>query len=282
MASLADRLSQPSEETLPPAAKANASRSPTIARLRSILPPLALFLLVIVAWEAAVRLLEIPKFLLPAPSAIAARVVSDWRSLLENAGVTMQAACLGFLIGTAVAIAVAVSFLYSRTVERALFPWAIIIKTIPILAIAPLLTIWLGFGMAPKIAIAAIACFFPTLVNMTRGLRSVDKTTLDFLKVVRASPSQIFVHARIQASLPYLFAAMKITTGMAVIGAIIAEFTGANLGIGTIIMNAGYRQDATMLFSAIFVTSVATIALFYVVVVLEKFALYWPDANLEQ
>ena len=250
-------------------------------RLPGWLLPAALFLLVGALWEAVVRLRDIPRFLLPAPSVIAARVVSDWPSLAENAGITLLAAVLGFVAGTLAASLLAVSFLYSRTLERAVFPWAIVMKTIPILAIAPLLTIWLGFGLAPKIAVAAIACFFPTLVNVSRGLRSLDRSMLDFMTVMRASQAKVLVHARLYAALPYLFSAMKIGTGLSVIGAVVAEFTGANRGIGTIIVNAGYRQDAVMLFSAIFVTSVATIALFYVVVLLERLALFWPSADIE-
>lgn len=250
-------------------------------RFVTVLPPLLLFLLVGVAWEAIVHLRDIPRFLLPAPSVIIARIITDWQSLVTNSTVTLMAASAGFLIGTTAAILLSISFLFSKSFERAFFPWAIIIKTVPILAIAPLLTIWLGFGIAPKIAIAAIACFFPTLVNVTRGLRSVDKSVLDFMAVVHADPLKLLRHARLFAALPYLFSAMKITVGMSMIGAIIAEFTGANQGIGTIIVNAGYRQDAVMLFSAIFVTSFATIVFFYCVILLEKLALFWPEANID-
>ncbi|WP_417681249.1 ABC transporter permease [Roseibium sp.] len=251
------------------------------AQLKSKGPPLLLFLALGIAWEAMVVFRDIPKFLLPAPSVIIARMITDWHSLAVNAGITLLAASLGFVIGTTVAILLSISFLYSRSFERAVFPWAIVLKTIPILAIAPLLTIWLGFGIAPKIAIAAIACVFPTLVNMTRGLRSLDKSVLDFMAIIHAEPADLLRHARLFAALPYLFSAMKITVGMSVIGAIVAEFTGANQGIGTIIVNAGYRQDAVMLFSAIFVTSAATVIFFYAVVLLEKLALFWPGADIE-
>jgi NitT/TauT family transport system permease protein len=202
--------------------------------------------------------------------------------MADNVGMTMLAASLGFVTGTVAACVAAVLFLYSRSLERAFFPWAIILKTIPVLAIAPLLTIWLGFGIAPKVAIAAIACFFPTLVNVTRGLRSLDASLLDFMQVIQAPPLQVFWHARLYAAAPYLFSAMKITVGMAVIGAIVAEFTGANVGIGTLIVNAGYQQDTAMLFSAITVTSLATIVLFYLVTALEKLMLFWPGARLDR
>ena len=254
---------------------------PWLLRLRRLAPSVALFLAVGLAWEVSVRAWDVPSFLLPAPSAIAVEMAERWRMLLGNLGTTMLAATLGFLLGTAVAIGLAVAFLYSRTVERALFPWAITLKTVPVLAIAPLLTIWLGFGLAPKVAIAALICFFPTLVNTVKGLRTVDRNTLEFMAVIGASKAQTFVHARVFAALPYTFAAAKIGVSTAVIGAIVAEFTGANAGIGTLIVTAGYQMDATMLFAAIVASSIATILLFYAVVLLERVCLFWPEARMD-
>jgi NitT/TauT family transport system permease protein len=251
------------------------------AKLVDLAPALGLFVLVGVLWEILVGLFAVPAYLLPSPSTVAVKMFGASAMLLENLGSTMIAATLGFVIGTALAIALAMVFLYSRTAERALFPWAITLKAIPILAIAPLLTIWLGFGLAPKIAIAALACFFPTLVNTVKGLRTVGRQEMEFLAIVGASRAQVFRHARLYAALPYVFAAAKISSSTAVIGAIVAEFTGANLGIGTVIVTAGYQQDAAMLFSAIVASSVATIIMFYLVVLLEKLCLFWPEASMD-
>lgn len=252
----------------------------TLGKLVDLAPAIGLFLAVGIGWEVAVRVFSIPAFLLPAPSTIFARMIEMRALLAENLASTMLAAVLGFVIGTAVAVGLAVLFLYSRTAERALFPWAITIKTIPILAIAPLLTIWLGYGLAPKVAIAALICFFPTLVNTVKGLKTVDRPAIEFLRVVGASQGQTFWHARIFSAMPYTFAAAKISSSAAVIGAIVAEFTGANVGIGTLIVTAGYQMDATMLFAAIITSSVATVILFYLVVLLERVCLYWPEARM--
>ncbi len=255
------------------------------ARLRVAItdfaPAFLVFLAVGAAWEAAVVFFRIPKFLLPAPSVVVARIITDHASLAQNVAVTMQAAILGLVIGTIIALAFALLFLTSRILERALFPWAVIVQTVPILAIAPLLTIWLGFGIAPKVAVAAIITIFPILVNTVRGLRSVNRQVFELMKVIGASPMQTFSEVRVFAALPYTFAGLRISAGGAVIGAIVAEFTGANLGIGTVIVNAGYRQDATMLFAAIFCSCAATIALFYVVVAVERLCLFWPEARLD-
>lgn len=255
--------------------------NPVLGWLQEYSTSIGVFLAVGIVWEIAVKASNFPSYLLPAPSAIFAKMWSARVMLFDNLMSTMFAASVGFLIGTAVAMLLAVLFLYSRTMERALFPWAIIIKAIPILALAPLLTIWLGFGPAPKIAVAALACFFPTLVNAVKGFRTLGSQELEFLSVVGASKSQAFWHARLYASLPYIFAAAKISSSTAVIGAIVAEFTGANLGIGTVIVTAGFQQDTAMLFSAIVASSIATILMFYLVVLLEKLCLYWPEARMD-
>ena len=142
--------------------------------VRTHMPTFVVFVAVGLLWEAAVDLLKIPQYLLPAPSAVLQEIVSHYAALGENLWVTMEAACLGLVLGTGLALSLAVLFLSSRTLERALFPWAIILQTVPVLAIAPLLTIWLGFGIAPKIAVAAIITIFPVLVNTTRGLKTVN------------------------------------------------------------------------------------------------------------
>ncbi len=251
------------------------------SRIIDLTPAIGLFVAIGIFWEVAVRVFSVPAYLLPSPSAIGVKIWQARDMLLQNLAWTMAAAVLGFVIGTAFAVSLAMLFLYSRAAERALFPWAITLKAIPILAIAPLLTIWLGFGLQPKVAIAAIACFFPTLVNAVKGLRTVDRQSLEFLSVIGATKAQVFRHARFYAALPYIFAAAKVSSSTAVIGAIVAEFTGANFGIGTVIVTAGYQQDAAMLFSAIVASSVATILMFYLVVIVEKISLFWPEASMD-
>jgi len=249
---------------------------------RTHVPTIVVFLAVGFAWEAAVDLFAIPKYLLPAPSAVLADIISSYPTLAENLWATMEAAFLGLIVGTSIALSLAILFLSSRILERALFPWAIILQTVPVLAIAPLLTIWLGFGIAPKIAVAGIITIFPVLVNTARGLKVANTQILEMMSIVGATPWQVFREVRIFSALPFLFAGLRIGCGSAVIGAIVAEFTGANKGIGTVIVAAGYRQDATMLFAAIFCSCAATLALFYVVVGIERACLFWPDARPER
>ena len=164
--------------------------------------------------------------------------------------------------------------------ERAAFPWAIVLQTVPIVAIAPLLTIWFGFTLVPKITIAAIICFFPVLVNTTRGLRSVSIQALELMNVLSASKSAIFWRLRLPSSLPYVFAGLRIAATLAVIGAIVAEFTGSNRGIGYVIVQASYRLDTRLMFAAIALSSLGGILFFSLIGWIEKTTLRWPDARL--
>ncbi|MBF9235140.1 ABC transporter permease [Microvirga alba] len=243
-------------------------------------PSIALFALGLLIWQYAVAFLQIPQYLLPTPSEIFLRIWKERWLLWSNLSITMIAAIAGFFLGFLIAVGLGTLFVFSRTAARALMPWTIIIRTIPILAIAPLMTIWLGFGIAPKIAVAALACFFPILINFYRGLGSISREIGELLSLVNASRVQGLIHVRIFAAMPFTFAALKISSGLAVVGAIVAEFTGANLGIGTLIVTAGYQQDAVMLFAGIIVSCIASVLFYYVVVAAEKLCLYWPEARM--
>ena len=249
--------------------------------IRTHAPALLLFLAVVVLWEAAVRIWSIPMYLLPSPLVVVGRVWAERALLWTDLSTTMISAVLGFCLGLLVASGLGVLFTYSRTAERALLPWAVIIRTVPIVALAPLLTIWMGFGLAPKIAIAGIASFFPMLINIHRGLVAISREVAELLRLIDAGRLQSLVHVRMFAALPYAFAGMKASSGIAVVGAIVAEFTGANRGIGTLIVTAGYQQDAPMLFAGILVSSLATVLFYYVIVAVERACLFWPDARIQ-
>lgn len=247
---------------------------------KDYLPAALFFVAVLVVWQVSTAAFSIPTFLLPDPVTIMERVWTTRAMLTEALSTTMLSAVLGFLLGAAIAFLLGTLFIYSPAAERALLPWTIIIRTIPALAIAPLLTIWLGFGLAPKITLAAVAAFFPILINFHRGLASINREVSELLEVLDASRAQALFKVRLFAALPFAFAALKISSGAAVLAAIVAEFTGANRGIGTLIVSAGYQQDAPMLFSAILVSCVATIIFYYLIVILERVCLYWPDAQI--
>jgi len=196
-------------------------------------------------------------------------------NLLTHLGWTLYEAFGGFLIGSGLAFLSAVLFTHVRVVERGLYPWAVVLQTVPIVAIAPLLTIWMGFGVASKMMISAIICFFPMLVNAQRGLRAVSPQALELMRILSASKWDILIRLRLPSSLPYLFAGLKVTSTLSIVGAIVGEFTGADYGIGKIILVSSYTQNTTQLFAGLIYSSLAAIIFFLLIVYLEKIVLRW-------
>jgi NitT/TauT family transport system permease protein len=239
-----------------------------------------LFMTVLLVWQLAVVVLEVPAYIIPSPTEIGAELVVEGPDLAADLGWTMLEAVLGFLVGSSIAIVTAIVFVHVPIVERAAFPWAIVLQTVPIIAIAPLLTIWFGFTLVPKVAISAIICFFPVLVNTTRGLRSVSAEAFELMSVLSASKRQILWRLRVPSSLPYVFAGLRIAATLSVIGAIVAEFTGSDRGIGYVIVQASYRLDTRLMFAAIVLSCLGGILFFGFIGWLERQSLRWPDARL--
>lgn len=229
-------------------------------------------------WEAAVHAFGVPAYLLPAPSAIFATVN---RTLALHLLVTFSEALAGFALASAIAFCTAIAFVRSAALERGLFPIAIAVKTTPLVAIAPLLVLWLGTGWWSKVAAAALICFFPVLVNTVRGLKAADREYRELFRALHASDWQEFRRLRFPFSLPYLFAALKISSSLAVVGAIVGEFVGATQGLGYLIMVASAHLDTDILFSAIFASALAGIAMFQAIGFFEKRTVFWQKAEVE-
>lgn len=252
------------------------------AALGEWIPALAVFLGILLVWQIIDILLDVPAYILPSPADIVGEVSERFPQLLRELGWTMVEAVGGFLLGSGVAFLMATVFIHVRMVERSLYPWAVVLQTVPIIAIAPLLTIWFGFGLSPKIVIAAIICFFPMLVNSTRGLRAISPQALELMRILSASRRDIFVRLRLPSSLPYVFSGLKVASTLSVIGAIVAEFTGADRGIGYLVVAAAYRIDTRLMFAGIAFSSAAGILFFSVISGLERLLLHWPGARLEE
>jgi len=245
---------------------------------RRLLPIVALLALLVI-WEISVHLFGIRPFIAPAPSAVFQVLVSRFDILMMNLLPTAVEAISGFLLGNLAAIAIATAFAYKDTLEEAFFPIAVMVNTIPVVAKAPILVLLLGNGMEPKIAIAAIICFFPTLVNMTRGLKDVNPQQLELMHVLSASPREVFLKVRLKNSLPYLFSALKIAASTAVIGAIVGEWIGSTQGIGALIIQATYNFDSPLLYATIVVGSVFSATFFGVISWAESRVLTWNVAR---
>lgn len=246
---------------------------------RRRLLPVVTFLTLLVMWEVGVKIFDVKPYIAPAPSAVFEVLVTKFPMLMQNLLPTAIEAISGFMLGNLAAISIATAFAYKQSLEEAFFPIAVMVNTIPVVAKAPILVLLLGNGMEPKIAIAALICFFPTLVNMTRGLRDVNPQQLELMHVLSASPREVFVKVRLKNSLPYLFSALKIAASTAVIGAIVGEWIGSTVGIGALIIQATYSFDSPLLYATIVVGSVFSATFFGVISWMERYFLTWNAAG---
>jgi NitT/TauT family transport system permease protein len=249
-----------------------------LAWRRRLLPLGAVILFLLIWWQAVVQF-DIKPFIAPSPVAVATVLVERFDILMTNLLPTAIEAVCGFLLGNIAAISLATVFVYRKTAEEALFPIAVMVNTIPVVAKAPILVLLLGNGMEPKIAIAAIICFFPTLVNMTRGLRDVRPEQLELMRILSATPREVFFRIRVPNALPYLFSALKIAASTAVIGAIVGEWIGSNVGIGALIIQATYNFDSPLLYATIVVGSTFSALFFGVISLAERRMLRWHSAH---
>ena len=237
--------------------------------------PGAIILLTLAIWEGAVRLFEVERWLLPTPSAIGAELVESRSLLLRHTLTTLEEVLIGFTLALVVGIGAAMAIAYSRIVERAVYPYVIASQTVPIIAIAPLLLVWIGYGIWPKIIVVVLISFFPIVVNMVDGLKSVDPDMLNMMRSLGAGRRQIFTRVQVPSSLPFLFSGVRVAIPLSVIGAVIGEWVGASAGLGYLMTRSAPQFLTERVFASIFVLSVMGVALFALVVLVERLALPW-------
>jgi ABC-type nitrate/sulfonate/bicarbonate transport system permease component len=248
--------------------------------LRKYLPPLLLMAGILILWELAVSAYAVPKAILPSPSAIGSVLVSKSDRFADNLGVTLIEILLGFLLGLVLGVGSAILIFYSGIFERTVYPIIVISQVVPIFAIAPLLIIWFGFGMTPKIIITAIVVFFPITVNMVVGLRSADAGVINLMRSYKATSWQTFRYVRLPTSLPLLFAGIQTGITYSVIGAVIAEWVGSEKGIGNLMITANSISRTDIVFGSIFLVGVVGIVLFVTSALIGRFLTPWQ--RLEQ
>ncbi|MEA1900490.1 MAG: ABC transporter permease subunit [Thermodesulfobacteriota bacterium] len=239
------------------------------------IPALAFFVLFMTLWELSVKIFDIPNYLIPAPHIILSEIITSFSSLLQDIGVTMLEAVLGFLIGNALGICFAVALVHSSFIKKSVYPYIVGSQAIPIIAIAPLLTIWFGNGLLGKVTMAVLICFFPATVNATIGFKSVSNDALDLMKSLSGSKYQVFVKLRLPSSLPFLFSAFKISSTLSIIGAIVAELAGSETGIGFRILISSYQINTNMLFASLVVSALAGIIFYQLIALLERRIIKW-------
>jgi NitT/TauT family transport system permease protein len=248
-----------------PASAAASARNRVEAALQLLLPIVVLALGVL-AWELIVRLREIPPYVLPGPALVFETLVADWGLLSESLLVTLMTTLQGFLLAVVGGVGLAVLFNQSRLIEYSFYPYAVILQVTPIVAIAPLLLVWLP-QEAAVLACAWIVAFFPVLANTTLGLNSVDHNLADLFRLYGASRLQVLTRLKLPSALPYILGGLKIAGGLSLIGAVVAEMAassaGAGSGLAYRIAESGYRLNIPRMFAALVLLSVAGIVIYF-------------------
>jgi NitT/TauT family transport system permease protein len=241
--------------------------------------PAIVFVVLMGSWEALIHILGVEGFLVPAPSAVVGALWSGLASGLyfSHAGITIVEAVAGFLIGSLLGLALGMIIVVFPTMERIVYPYVVALQTVPKVAIAPLMVVWFGFGITSKILVVALVSLFPVLVNVIAGLRAIDQDRLDLLGALAASRWQVFRYVRFPNALPFIFAGLNTAIVLAVIGAIVAEFVGANHGLGFLILQANYQLDIAGAFSLFVVLSVMGVALHGALKWLERRCVFWVN-----
>jgi NitT/TauT family transport system permease protein len=250
--------------------------------------PLVVGIAVLGGWEAVVRIQNIPPYVLPAPSAIWTAFTGNFASLMSSMWTTLQITIEAFILAVIGGAGLAILFSQSRIIETALYPYAVVLQVTPVVAIAPLILIWVGFERIhlALLILAWLVAFFPILSNTTLGLRSANHDLIDLFRLHRASRWQILARLQLPTALPYLLGAMKVSGGLALIGAVVAEFvagSGTSTGLAWRIVEAGNRLQIAKMFAALALLSLVGIAIFFTLTLLEWALLHrWHESALKK
>lgn len=246
---------------------------------REIAPPVLTTLAVIIAWEAVIRLFQVPQIMVPAPSAILGSLVRDMALLASSSGVTLAIIVYGFVLSAVLGVALSLALIRFPIFSRAIYPLIVLFQTVPKVALAPIFVIWFGYDLMPKILLIIVISFFPITLNMIAGLQQVDPNLMLLMRSVGCSKTETLFRVMVPSALPHLFAGLKIGVTFAVIGAIVAEFSGANRGLGYLIQFASSQLDTPLVFASLVVVSAMGVALYYAVALLEKWAIPWAVSS---
>jgi len=246
--------------------------------------PVLVALIVIALWHGAVRAFDVPVYLVPSPVDVVHALIQDWELLSRSLWITLEITGLALLAATVLGVLLAFLFVQSRVIEASLFPYAVLLQVTPIVAIAPLIIIWVKNTLAALTLCATIVAIFPIISNTVLGLRSVDPGLMDFFRLKRASRWQILWRLRIPSALPAFFGGLRIACGLALIGAVVAEFVagtgGSQTGLAYQILQAGYQINIPRLFAALLLITLAGVALFAAMTLRSRVALArWHETN---
>jgi NitT/TauT family transport system permease protein len=245
----------------------------------SVLGPTITLLALIGLWEVLARWSGIPSWLLPAPSAIGDSMI-DWRAELAwHSMVTLYEVLVGFALSIAVSIPLAIAVVYSPFLQNTIYPILLALQSMPKVAIAPLLVLWIGFGAMPKILVVFLVCFFPIVVATASGLSAVPPALIDLIRSLSATTYQTFVKIRFPTAIPHIFVGLKIAITFSVIGAVIGEFVGSDQGLGYLILISTSQSRTPLAFGALLILTIMSIVLYYAVEFVERLVVPWAPKN---
>jgi NitT/TauT family transport system permease protein len=241
----------------------------------SWIKPFIFLVILIVGWDLAIRIFKIPPYQIPAPYDVLVTLYQEWPNLLTQAWPTTLATLWGFALSAAFGIPVAMLIAGSKTVEDYVYPLLVFSQSIPKIAIAPLFVVWFGFGLLPKVLSAFLLGFFPVVVSAVQGFKSVDPDMFDLVRALQANRLQIFRIVSLPHALPSIFAGLKVSITLAVVGAVVGEFVGANSGIGFVLQRSIGNFELPLMFAALLVLALIGVILFWLIDVIERLLIPW-------
>jgi NitT/TauT family transport system permease protein len=244
-------------------------------RLRSVITPFVGILVFLAVWEAGVALYKPPAYLLPAPSIIFDTFIREFPRLAFHGWVTAYEMLLGYFLAVAVAVPLAIAITSSQRFDSFVMPTLLFFQVVPKVAVAPLFLVWFGVGALPKVLVAFLISFFPIVIDAAVGLRSMSAEMTDLARSMGASRLQVFARFRLPTSLPYLFSGLKVAATLAVAGAVVGEFVGADKGLGYLLLVTNSNMETALMFATIVALTIIGLAFFYAVELFEAFLIPW-------
>jgi len=237
--------------------------------------PVAGIVVFLAVWEIGVRVFNVPAYLMPPPSAVLMVCVREYQKLLFHGWVTTYEMLLGYALAVAVAVPLAIAITASQRFDRFVTPQMLFFQVVPKVAIAPLFLVWFGVGTTPKVLVAFLISFFPIVIDAAVGLRSMSAEMRDLARSMGASRWQVFARFRLPTSLPYLFSGLKVAATLAIAGAVVGEFVGADKGLGYLLLVTNSNMETALMFATIVALTVIGLAFFYAVELLESILIPW-------
>jgi NitT/TauT family transport system permease protein len=232
-------------------------------------------ILAVALWYGAVLLFQVPPYLLPLPHVVVQRIGEDFDFLLKHSVFTTSITLGGFLLSVAVGIPLAFLIVSSTVIDKAIMPWLILSQTFPKVALAPLIVVWFGLGVVPKLLVTFLVAFFPIVIATVIGLRSMERDMVELAQSMRSSRLQTFWYFRLPLALPSVFGGLKVSVAFAVVGAVIAEWVGASRGLGYLLLTANASLDTALLFAVLVILMIIGVVLYYGIEALERVVVPW-------